>query len=431
MDRRDFIKLASLAGMSVAGAPLLGRAEHGELADLTDHGRQQFAGDDYTGPLFVAVQAHGGWDPTMLCDPKGGALNRTFSAGSIGTAGNLRYAPIASAAAFFNAHYSRTMVINGVDTTTNAHDAGQRNCVSGRLGEGYPNIAALVAGVGAPQRPMSFISFGPYDRTGGLVAPVRNGNQERLADLSYPDRMNAVDEAGGTYHTEYANTLIRLTREKRTQAELADNRLPRFQRAMSSVLTARSGSKELQNLQAVLPAPNTNPLFRQAELVVAAYKAGIGVAGNLFHSNFDTHSNHDADQEARMNEIIGLVSFLWQEAERQAIADRLCVLICSDFGRTPQYNGGAGKDHWAITSMIAMGAGIPGDRVVGVTTEGHDAIPLDPATLQPAADPATGVRITPAHVHRGLRRLLGIEGTDADKMFPLGLDDDLDPFKVV
>ena len=78
-----------------------------------------------------------------------------------------------------------------------------------------------------------------------------------------------------------------------------------------------------------------------------------------------------------------------------------------------------------------MGAGIPGDRVVGMTDEGHNAIPLDPATLQPAADPAQGIRITPAHVHRGLRRVLGIEGTAADDMFPLMLDDDLDPFKVV
>jgi hypothetical protein len=428
MDRRDFIKLASLAGMSVAGAPLLGRAEHGEY---TDPGRPQALGDDYQGPLFVAVQAHGGWDPTMLCDPKGNALNQSFGEGDIGTAGNLRYAPIASAKAFFDANYSRMMVINGVDTSTNAHDAGQRNCVSGRLGEGYPNIAALAAGVGAPQRPMSFISFGPYDRTGGLVAPVRNGNQERLSDLSFPERMNAVDPAGGSYHTPYAHEIIRLAREKRAADLQKRNQLPRFKNAMSSMLTARSGSKELQNLQAVLPEPNANPLLRQAELVVAAYKAGIGVAGNLFHSNFDTHSDHDNAQGDRMNEIVGLVSFLWQEAERQGVADKLCVLMCSDFGRTPQYNGANGKDHWSITSMIAMGAGIPGNRVVGQTDGGHNAMLLDPATLQPTTDAAKGVRLSPAHVHRGLRRLLGIEGTAADDMFPLSIDDELDPFKVV
>ncbi len=427
MDRRDFIKLASLAGMSVAGAPLLSRAED---EDYVDPPHPQALGDDYQGPLFVAVQAHGGWDPTLLCDPKGN-LNNSYNDGDIGTAGNLRFAPIASAAAFFNAHYARTMVINGVDTATNAHDAGQRNCVSGRLGEGYPNIAALAAGVGAPQRPMSFISFGPYDRTGGLVAPVRNGNQERLSDLSFPDRVNAVDEAGGTYHTPYANQIIRMAREKRAQDLLKRNHLPRFKNALSSMLTARSGSKELQNLQAVLPAPNENTLFRQAELVVAAYKAGIGVAGNLFHSNFDTHSDHDNAQSDRMNEIVGLVSFLWQEAERQGVADKLCVLICSDFGRTPNYNGNAGKDHWSITSMIAMGAGIPGNRVVGMTDEGHNAMLLDPATLMPTTDATKGVRLTPAHVHRGLRRVLGIEGTAADDMFPLSIDDELDPFKVV
>jgi hypothetical protein len=275
---------------------------------------------------------------------------------------------------------------------------------------------------------MSFISFGPYDRTGGLVAPVRNGNDARLADLSFPDRVTASDAAAGTYHTSTAHALIRVAREDRSKDLRDANRLPRFKHAISSLLTARSGSHELQRLQEVLPPPDTNGLFRQAQLVVAAYKAGIGVAGNLFHSNFDTHGNHDQDQQARLNEIVGLVSFLWQEAERQGIADRLCVLMCSDFGRTPQYNGNGGKDHWSITSMIAMGAGIPGNRVVGKTTDGHDAIPLDPITKMPAADASQGVRITPAHVHRGLRRLLGIEGSDADHMFPIALDDELDPF---
>lgn len=420
MDRRRFLELASLSGLALAGAPLLGRAD-----DLAGNPRAMGADgdDDYDGPLFVMVQAHGGWEPTLLCDPKGN-LNNSYDDGDILTAGNLRYAPVGGAAALFDTHYSRMCVINGVDTATNAHDAGQRHCASGRLGEGYPSLAAMVAGHGAPQRPMSFISFGPYDRTQGLVAPTRNGNAARLAELSHPDRVTATDPDSPTYHGEYAHSLIRLAREARTERALANQKLPRFQHALDSLATARRGSEGLQRLEAALPAPHENANFRPAQLVVAAYKARIGVAGNLFVSNFDTHSNHDNDHRAKMTELLQLVSFLWEEAERQGVAEKLTVLICSDFGRTPQYNGNGGKDHWSITSMIAMGAGVPGNKMIGLTDEGHNPIPLDPATGMAAADAAQGIRITPAHVHRGLRRILGLAETDVDKLFPVTLPDE-------
>jgi uncharacterized protein (DUF1501 family) len=121
------------------------------------------------------------------------------------------------------------------------------------------------------------------------------------------------------------------------------------------------------------------------------------------------------------------VKFLWDEAERQAVADKLVVLICSDFGRTPQYNGAMGKDHWSITSMVAMGAGIVGNRMVGATDSGHNARMIDPATGTAAEGDVSGVTITPAHVHRGMRRVLGLAGTEVDDRFPIALDDEFDP----
>lgn len=424
MDRRRFLELASITGLGLAGAPLLGRADPNHYG--SDRAPSRADGDDdYDGPLFVMVQANGGWDPTLLCDPKGN-LNGSYDDGDILTAGNLRYAPVPGAQALFEAHYSRTVFINGIDFSTNAHDAGQRNSASGRLGEGYPALAAMVAGHGAPQRPMSFVSFGQYDRTSGLVAPTRNGNAARLAELSYPDRLDATMADSGTYHTETAHALIRLARTKRTERTLEHQPLPRFRHALDALSTARLGSDGLKRLEEALPEPDGNELNRQAQLVVAAYKARVGVSGNLFHNGFDTHSNHDTEQRGRMSELLGMVKFLWDEAERQAVADKLVVLICSDFGRTPQYNGNNGKDHWPITSMVAMGAGLPGNRMVGVTSSGHDAMSIDPATGAEAS--SGGIKISPAHVHRGMRRVLGLAGTEVDEAFPIALDDTFDPF---
>lgn len=416
MDRRRFLQLASLSGLALAGAPGFVRADDPDASG---------GEDDYTGPLFVTVQANGGWDPTLLCDPKPD-LNRSYGEGDVGTAGAILYAPVPGAKAFFEAHHGRMTVLNGIDTGTNAHDAGQRNSASGRLGEGYPCLAAMVAGHGAPQRPMSFISFGNYDRSFGLVAPTRNGNHQRLAELSFPDRISAADPASATYLGEAGHALVGIARRARAERQLAHERLPRLRHALDSMMTARTGSAQLQRLQEVLPAPDPTELYRQAQLVVAAYKAGVGVAGNLFLPGFDTHDDHDNRHRAKMAELLGLLTFLWDEADRQGVADRMVVLVCSEFGRTPAYNANdGGKDHWPVTSMIAMGAGIPGDRVVGRSDSGHNAMRIDPLT-HAASD--QGVVLTSAHVHRGLRRVLGLTDTEVDAAFPIAIDDALDPF---
>ena len=48
------------------------------------------------------------------------------------------------------------------------------------------------------------------------------------------------------------------------------------------------------------------------------------------------------------------LDYLWTYAEQLGIADRLLVVVSSDFSRTPYYNSGNGKDHWNIGSYVIM-----------------------------------------------------------------------------
>src|SRR6185312_6093524 len=120
MDRRRFMKVAGVAGLSMM-APIAAR-------DV------RAGSNRYTGPFWVMVNASGGWDATMICDPKGGTMgsnmsvDQAYAPGAIGMAGNLSYAPISystngtavySAQQFFEAHHQRLLVMNGVDTQTN------------------------------------------------------------------------------------------------------------------------------------------------------------------------------------------------------------------------------------------------------------------------------------------------------------------------
>ncbi|MBV1859688.1 MAG: Tat pathway signal protein, partial [Nannocystaceae bacterium] len=264
------MKLAGGVGMGVAMTPWLSQAfADGRVGAPT---RPQ-AGGSANGPLVVQLIASGGWDPTLVCDPKGNALNQAYGEGDILTAGNISYAPIAGATAFWDLHYAKTLVLNGVDMKTNSHAAGQRFMASGRLGEGYPSLSAVAAGFAAPELPMAYLSFGGYDRTAGLVAPTRNLDANRLAELAHPDRTNGANENSETYHADAVQSVIRHARQNRAQAQLAQQRLPRYDASMDSMLTARMGADQLQLLEEVLPTPNGNGDFRRIELLVAAYKA--------------------------------------------------------------------------------------------------------------------------------------------------------------
>jgi len=145
------------------------------------------------------------------------------------------------------------------------------------------------------------------------------------------------------------------------------------------------------------------------------------VASDLTMWGFDTHSNHDVEQTTAMQRLQNGIDYLWDEATRRGIDDKLVVLISSDFGRTPLYNDGAGKDHWPITSTIIMSQGETWtNKVVGATTSEHTALSIDPATLALKED---GVRLQPKHIQQAMRQLAGIEAHEISQLFPLEAED--------
>src|SRR5688572_18699716 len=159
MDRRKFIKIAAMTGLTVS-APLGIR-------------RVLAKPDPYPGPYFVLINASGGWDPVYLCDPKpNGELNRLV--GDPASAGTIQFAPVPiddaslgleagtagylmSNQQFFEAYGPPMTVINGIDMQTNNHDGGSRATWSGRLEEDFPSIGAVIAATRAPDSSLGYI----------------------------------------------------------------------------------------------------------------------------------------------------------------------------------------------------------------------------------------------------------------------------------
>lgn len=427
MDRRDFLKAASLAGLALTSPAAILRGV-GRAAEPTAP----------LGPLYIFVQATGGWDPTSLCDPKGrdneeemSPMNWYFK-DDINTIGNLSYPSVyrnpageviadTGVGPFFEKWHNQLMVINGIDTSTNGHDSGRRFTASGKLQEGYPAFCALVASINAAQAPMSFVTNGGYDYTAGLVAPTRVGNTGALTRLAFPNRINP-ENPDATYHSEGTWDRIKSYRKARNQEALDAPGLPIRKAARSRLFETRVGTNQLKQLSEYLPVldNSNNPLRRQAQLAIAAYKAGIAASANLAIGGFDTHGDHDNRQFNALRRFTEGVDFLMDEAERQGVADNVVVVMSSDFGRTPGYNMNNGKDHWSITSMMMMGKGIPGNTLVGGSTHGHVPLTVNKDTL--ALDPS-GIRVTPSHVHLALRKLAGVWGHEIEQRFPIAADD--------
>ncbi len=100
-------------------------------------------------------------------------------------------------------------------------------------------------------------------------------------------------------------------------------------------------------------------------------------------NGFDTHDDHDALHKPLVQLLNESIDLIWTLAETAGYADRLTVVVGSDFARTPEYNSQQGKDHWPIGSVMVMQkAPSWGSRTVGLTDAVQNAIAIDPVSLQ-------------------------------------------------
>ena len=115
-------------------------------------------------------------------------------------------------------------------------------------------------------------------------------------------------------------------------------------------------------------------LRHQAQLTVLAFRTGVAVSADLYLGGFDTHATHDVDQGWLLGNLTDGVDYLWDYAEWHGVADRMVVVMGSDFGRTNLYNSQDGKDHSPIGSYVIMEKNQPWtNRVVGETDGLHFA----------------------------------------------------------
>ena len=110
---------------------------------------------------------------------------------------------------------------------------------------------------------------------------------------------------------------------------------------------------------------------------------------------WDTHSDNQLKQDAAFEHTFGRLSDLIARLESTPGTDgapllsQTTVLVLSEMGRTPLYNGTLGKDHWPVTSAMLIGSGVAGGQVVGATDGGLAAASIDLDTGQATSSGTT------------------------------------------
>lgn len=415
--------------------------------------------------FLIVVNASGGWDPTSICDPKG--LNQAYQdesdrfEGSTNSVeldsnkafGDIRWSAIPEGVSndelvrarindqfdnFFNTYGNHLTVINGIDTGTNNHDTGSRFVWSGKEDMGYPSLAAYHAAAVGPTLPMAYISNGGYDFTDSLVARARANSAGFVSEVADSNRY--YDDVGFMYRSSDRSTDIYQhvldAQAARIQRQLDSESLPLRRKQLAQLLGVRTAESNLGELTVQLDAIEANvlrddhwnenrgeSLKSQAEVVVAAMAAGLTASANLNVGGFDTHGNHDSSAYPALGDLLEGVHFLMVALEFAGIKDKTTVVIGSDFGRTPYYNSGNGKDHWPVTSMMVIQPEVTGGRAFGSSTIDFLSQPLN--TTTGAVDDA-GIIMTPEHVNLALREHLGVGASSLSGTYPINVS----PFRI-
>ena len=399
---------------------------------------------DYRGKFFVFVQADGGWDPTSFCDPKTNTpgepvINHWAESDEVRQVGNIAYAPFADNQAFFEKYHRMMLIINGVDTQTNSHTVGIVHNWSGRNSEGYPTMSALLAAHYAPELPVPYLSFGGYSETGGIARFTRIDDANLLRSVAYPtkfvwdlSRQPEIFSAENwaALQSQLASTADRLAAvpgllpaEALNRAVYRSSFLAEGLEAYADAVPPADELEQWEETPGNFSRSLGSSLRLQAQLTVLAFKTGVAISSDLWLGGFDTHRTNDPEQNWLLANLTKAVDYLWEYAEEHGVADRLVVVMGSDFGRTNFYNSAEGKDHWPIGSFIIMEKNQSWTgRAVGKTDGLHFAYKIDPATLH--RDDTYGTIIYPKHVHKALRRYLGIEHTAGAQRFPFNNTED-------
>ena len=140
------------------------------------------------------------------------------------------------------------------------------------------------------------------------------------------------------------------------------------------VFTLAGETKETLDLYGVDAEP-TDDYGRRCLLARRLVERGtrfvtVVAGGGPASEQWDAHDDIDKNHRNMAAKTDRPVAALLTDLKRRGLLDSTLVMWGGEFGRSPEAQGGKGRDHHNLGfSMWLAGGGVPGGRVVGATDE--------------------------------------------------------------
>ncbi len=118
-----------------------------------------------------------------------------------------------------------------------------------------------------------------------------------------------------------------------------------------------------------------NPLGQRALLARRLVEAGVPFV-TLYDGGWDHHTKLFSSLKDRLPVFDATLATLIEDLAQRGRLERTMVIALGEFGRTPQINKDAGRDHWSnAMSVLFAGGGTPGGQAIGATdVRGYSAV---------------------------------------------------------
>lgn len=344
---------------------------------------------------FLFVYAGGGWDPTRVFADGLDNGNVDMEPGAErGTAGNLSFVDAEdrpSVRSFFERHHDQTVLLNGVLIRSIAHEICTLISMTGTTSGLVPDWPAILAAATGDRYVLPHLVLGGPSFPGDLgESVVRAGGSGQLDALLGGDILTWSDtplEGLGAPANGILDNYLR--RRAAARADGAKNALSR--QLGAAYAAAVDKGVALKDLRYSMDFSGGSDLPGVGGVALQALSQGLARCATVaypvsYGGEWDTHTNNDALQSplweglfAGLLDLMAQMELLPGEAGG-SLADETVLVVLSEMGRTPQLNPLEGKDHWPYTSMMIVGAGVAGDRVVGGYDDQWYGEPVDPSS---------------------------------------------------
>jgi len=369
-DRRSFIKIGSIAAFSYI-----------TWGDVLRH-RAQAAGSPARDVSVIHLFLTGGVSQIDTFDPKPNCKPEFRS--------KFKSIPTSVPGIHFCEHLSRCAkllhkytVIRSMSHSTPVHVPACGLILSGHLplsGITHPCVGSVVSRELGPRNELPAFCSVPgstgYWEGAGYLEPRFNpfdaGNPNadnyQLRDLELP---LGVDWA----RMEHRRSLLKLADDKFRRYDstgVVENLNSYYQTAFGLMQSGRA--KKAFNIaeepETLRDRYGRTSLGQGALLARRLVESGVRyVTVSRGFNTWDHHSNiFPALSETFLPELDAALATLIEDLDERGLLDTTLVLATSEFGRTPEINNIAGRDHWAnVFSLCIAGAGVPGGQVWGAS----------------------------------------------------------------